>query len=150
MTPAFASWLEHFFESKSATQRAQVEAAKLVATLAVATAAAFVASSLQSGHSRTENLVAAYLIGGSLLSVVAAILLDRSTIIDWNELAVGSATAQFDDEEGEEKELLRLRRLEMVNVLNNDAVVRQVKVATGFVLLLSFASAAFSIGSLLS
>ena len=146
MTTGFSAWLERDFERRSSGQRAQVEAAKLLSTLAIATAAAFVASALQSGHSRSSDVIAAYLIGGSFIAIVAVILLDRSTTVDLRDLELGALMGQLD----EEKELDRLRRDEMISVLNNEAVVRQVRLATGLTLLLALTAAAFAIGSLLS
>jgi hypothetical protein len=146
LTTAFFAWLERDLERRSSSQRAQVEAAKLLSTLAVATAAAFVAGALQVGHSRTGDLVAAYLVGSAFLAVVVVVLLDRSTIVDHQAVLVEAAMGDFD----EEKELKRLRKDAMISILNNDAIVRQVKFATGLTLLLAFTSAAFAISSLLA
>jgi hypothetical protein len=123
-----------------------VEAAKLLSTLAVATAAAFVASALQAGHHRTGDLIAACLVGSAFATVVVVVLLDRSTIVDHQAVLLKRATGHFDDDE----ELKRLRQDAMISILNNDAIVRQVKFATGLTLLLALASAAFAISSLLA
>lgn len=140
----FREWLEQDLERRSSGQRAQVEAAKLLATLGAATAAAFVASALQVERSRTENLTAAWLIGCAFIAVIVVVLLDRSTIVDHQALINEMALGDFDEEQA----LTRLRRDAIINVLNNDAVVRQVKLAAGATLVLAAASAAFAITSL--
>ena len=122
-----------------------MEAAKLLSTLAVATAAAFVATALQTGHSRAGDLTATWLIGCAFLAVVVVVLLDRSTIVDHQAVLNEAALGNFDEEQG----LTKLRKDAMISVLNNDAVVRQVKLAAGLSLLLALASAAFAINSLL-
>jgi hypothetical protein len=141
---AFFSWLEQDLQRRSASQRTQVEAAKLLATLGVATAAVFVASALQVGRSKTDDVTAAWLIGSALLAVVIVVLLDRSTMVDHQALLNEVALGNFD----EEQRLTSLRKDAMISVLNNDAVVRQVRIAAGLALLLAAASAAFAIGSL--
>lgn len=146
MATAFITWLEHDLERRSSSQRAQVEAAKLLSTLAVATAAAFVASALQVGHSRTSDLVAAWLVGIAFAAVVVVVLLDRSTVVDHQAVLLKKATGNFDDDE----ELKKLRQDAMISILNNDTIVRQVKVATSLTLVLAIASAAFAISSLLA
>lgn len=144
MTSPFREWLEQDLERRSSSQRAQVEAAKLLATLGVATAAAFVASALQVGRTRTENLTAAWLIGCAFAAVIVVVLLDRSTIVDHQALLTEMALSEFDEEQA----LTRLRRDAIINVLNNDAVVRQVRFAAGVTLLLALASAVVAITSL--
>lgn len=146
LATAFITWLENDLERRSSSQRVQVEAAKLLSTLAVATAAAFVASALQVGHNKTGNLIAACLVGSAFAAVVVVVLLDRSTIVDHQAVLLEKATGNFDDEE----ELMRLRRDAMISILNNDTIVRQVKFATSATLLLALASAAFAISSLLA
>lgn len=146
LATTFFAWLERNLERRAGSQRAQVETAKLLSTLAVATAAAFVASALQAGNNRTEDLVAASLVGSAFVAVVIVVLLDRSTIVDHQAVLLKRATDDFDDDEV----VMRLRQDAMISILNNDAIVRQVKLATGLTLLLAFASAAFAISSLLS
>lgn len=146
MATTFFAWLERDLERRAGSQRAQVEAAKLLSTLAVATAAAFVATALQAGNNRTEDLIAASLVGSAFVAVVIVVLLDRSTIVDHQAVLLIRATGDFDDEEL----VMRLRQDAMISILNNDAIVRQVKLATGLTLLLALASAAFAISSLLS
>ena len=146
MTTAFLAWLERDLERRSSSQRAQVEAAKLLSTLAVATAAVFVAGALQAGHSRVSDLIAACLIGGAFVAVVVVVILDRSTIVDHQAVLVHAAMGDFD----EEHELRRLRKDAMISILNNDTIVRQVKFATGLTLSLALISAAFAISSLLA
>ena len=145
MAANFHDWLEKDLERRSAIQRTQIEAAKLVATLAVATAAAFIASALQSGHSRTQDVVAVCLIAAAFAAVIAVVLLDRSTVVDHEAMIVGAMLGNFDGE----KELKELEQATIVSILNNDAIVRQVKAATGIVLLLAATSAAFAVASLL-
>lgn len=144
LTSAFLKWLEQDLQTRSSSQRAQVEAAKLLSTLGVATAAAFVASALQVGRSSTEDVTAAWLIGCAFGAVIVVVLLDRSTIVDHQALVNEAALGDFDEGQA----LTRLRRDAMINVLNNDAVVRQVKFAASVTLLLALASAAFAITSL--
>lgn len=144
LTLPFREWLEQDLERRSSSQRAQVETAKLLATLGVATAAAFVASALQVGRSRTEDLTAAWMIGCAFAVVIIVVLLDRSTIVDHQALINEMALGDFDEEQA----LTRLRKDAIINVLNNDAVVRQVKSAAGVTLLLALTSAAFAITSL--
>jgi hypothetical protein len=144
LTSPFREWLEQDLQRRSSSQRAQVEAAKLLSTLGVATAAAFVASALQVGRSRTEDVTAAWLIGCAFAVVIVVVLLDRSTIVDHQALLNEVALGDFDEEQA----LTRLRRDAIINVLNNDAVVGQVKFAAGVTLLLALASAAFAITSL--
>ncbi len=146
MTTAFFTWLERDLERRAGSQRAQVEAAKLLSTLAVATAGAFVASALQAGNNRTEDLVAACLVGSAFVTVVLVVLLDRSTIVDHQAVLLKRATGDFDDSQM----LMKLRQDAMISILNNDAIGRQVKLATGVTLLLALASASFAISSLLS
>jgi hypothetical protein len=142
---SFRDWLEKDLERRSATQRTQIEAAKLLATLAVATAAAFIASALQSGHSRTQDVVAVCLIAAAFAAVIAVVLLDRSTVVDHEAMIVGAMLGNFDGE----KELKELEQASIVSVLNNDTIVGQVKAATGVALLLAATAAAFAVASLL-
>lgn len=142
----FLAWLEKDLERRSASQRTQVEAAKLVSTLAVATAAAFVASALQSGHSRPQEITAVCLIAAAFGAVVAVILLDRSTVVNHERVIVEAALGNFDGG----KELRKLQQDTIISVLNNDAIVRQVKSATTVALLMAAAAAGFAIASLLS
>lgn len=142
---SFHAWLEKDLERRSAIQRTQIEAAKLVATLAVATAAAFIANALQSGHSRTQNVAAVCLIAAAFVAVIAVVLLDRSTVVDHQAMIVGAMLGNYNGE----KELKELEQATIVSVLNNDAIVRQVKAATGVALLLAAAAAAFAVASLL-
>jgi hypothetical protein len=142
---SFRDWLEKDLERRSATQRTQIEAAKLLATLAVATAAAFIASALQSGHSRTQDVVAVCLIAAAFAAVIAVVLLDRSTVVDHEAMIVGAMLGNFDGE----KELKELEQASIVSVLNNDTIVGQVKAATGVTLLLAATAAAFAVASLL-
>ncbi|HEU5390998.1 MAG TPA: hypothetical protein VFV73_34365 [Streptosporangiaceae bacterium] len=121
-----------------------MEAAKLLATLGVATAAAFVASALQVGRNKTDDVAAVWLIGCAFLAVIIVVLLDRSTIVDHQTLLNEVALGNFD----EQQRLTDLRKDAMISVLNNDAVVRQVRFAAGLALLLAAASAAFAINSL--
>lgn len=144
MPTAFISWLEQDLQRRSASQRTQVEAAKLLATLGVATAAAFVASALQVGRNKTDDVAAVWLIGCAFLAVIIVVLLDRSTIVDHQTLLNEVALGNFD----EQQRLTDLRKDAMISVLNNDAVVRQVRFAAGLALLLAAASAAFAINSL--
>lgn len=144
LTSPFRAWLEQDLERRSSSQRAQVEAAKLLATLGVATAAAFVASALQVGRSRTDDVTAAWLIGCAFAVVIVVVLLDRSTIVDHQALLTEMALSDFDEEQA----LTRLRKDAIINVLNNDAVVHQVRVAASVTLLLALASAGFAITSL--
>jgi hypothetical protein len=141
---AFFAWLEQDLQRRSASQRTQVEAAKLLATLGVATAAAFVATALQVGRNEADDVTATWLIGGAFLAVVIVVLLDRSTIVDHQALLNEVALGNFD----EEQRLTSLRKDAMISVLNNDEVVRQVRFAAGLTLLLAAASAAFAIVSL--
>jgi hypothetical protein len=145
---AFFSWLEEDLQRRSASQRTQVEAAKLLATVALATAAAFVASALQVGRDWTCDVTAVWLVGCAFLAVVTVVLLDRTTILDHhallNEVALQMNLGSFD----EAQRLTTLRKDAMISVLNNDAVVRQVRYAAGVTLLLAAASAAFAIYSL--
>ena len=145
MTASFHDWLEKDLERRSATQRTQIEAAKLVATLAVATAAAFVASALQSGHSRTQDVIAVSLIAASFAAVIAVVLLDRSTVVDHEAMIVGAMLGNYNGE----KELKELEQASIVSILNNDAIVRQVKAATGIALIFAATAAAFGVASLL-
>ncbi len=145
MAASFRDWLEKDLERRSAAQRTQIEAAKLVATLAVATAAAFIASALQSGHDRTQNVVAVCLIAAAFAAVIAVVLLDRSTVVDHQAKIVGAMLGNFNSEQ----ELKELEQATIVSVLNNDAIVRQVKTATYVALLLAAAAAAFAVVSLL-
>jgi hypothetical protein len=145
LTQAFQEWLEQDLQRRSSSQRTQVEAAKLLSTLGVATAAAFVASALQVGRSRAEDITAALLIGCALAAVIGVILLDRSTIVDHQALINEATLGDFNEAQA----LTRLRRDAMINVLNNDAVVGQVKFAAGVTLLLALASAAVAITSLI-
>lgn len=144
MPTAFIAWLEQDLQRRAASQRTQVEAAKLLATLGVATAAAFVASALQVGRIETDDVIATWLIGGAFLAVVIVVLLDRSTIVDHQALINEMALGNFD----EEQRLTSLRKDAMISVLNNDEVVRQVRFAAGLTLLLAAASAVFAIVSL--
>lgn len=144
MTSPFWEWLGQDVQTRSSSQRAQVEAAKLLSTLGVATAAAFVASALQVGRNRTEDVTAAWLVGCALVAVITVVLLDRSTIIDHQAVLLKKAVGGFDEEQA----VTMLRQDAIINVLNNDAVVRQVKIAAGIALLLALASAAFAIVSL--
>lgn len=144
MPTAFFSWLEQDLQRRSAGQRTQVEAAKLLATVGVATAAVFVASALQVGRNKTDDVTAAWLIGCAFLAVVMVVLLDRSTVVDHQALLNEVALGNFD----EEQRLTSLRKDAMISVLNNDAVVRQVRFAAGLALLLAAASAVFAINSL--
>ena len=145
MATNFRDWLAKDLERRAATQRTQVEAAKLVSTLAVATAAAFVASALQSGHSQTQDVVAVCLIAAAFAAVVAVVLLDRSTAVNHEAMIVGAMLGNFDGE----AQLKRLEQDTIVSVLNNDAIVRQVKAATSVTLLLAATAAAFAVASLL-
>lgn len=131
-------------QRRSSAQRAQVEAAKLLSTLGVATAAAFVASALQEGRSRIGDIAAAWLIGVAFAAVIVVVLLDRSTIVDHQALLNEVTMGDLD----EERALTTLRKAAILNVLNNDAVVRQVRLAAGVTLLLALASAALAIASL--
>jgi hypothetical protein len=144
LSTAFLAWLEQDLQRRASLQRTQVEAAKLLATLGLVTAAAFVASALQVGHSRTEDVTAAWLIACAFLAVILVVLLDRSTIVDHQALLNEMAMGDFDQERG----LTRLRKDAMISVLNNDTVVRQVRFAAGLTLLIAAASAAFAISSL--
>jgi hypothetical protein len=141
---AFFSWLERDLQQQSASQRTQVEATKLLAMLSLVVAAIFMASALQAGRNRADNITSVWLIGFAFLAMILVIMLDRFTIIDrtavLNEVALGS----IDEEQG----LTRIRKDSMINVLNNDAIVRRVRIAAGVTLLLAVASAAFAIGSL--
>jgi hypothetical protein len=136
--------MEEDLQRRSSAQRAQVEAAKLLSTLGVATAAAFVASALQEGRSRTGDIAAAWLIGVAFAAVIVVVLLDRSTIVDHQALLNEVTMGDLD----EERALTTLRKAAILNVLNNDAVVRQVRLAAGVTLLLALASAALAIDSL--
>lgn len=144
MPTAFFTWLEEDLQRRSAMQRTQVEAAKLLSTLGVATAAVFVGSALQVGRNRSEDVTAAWLIACAFVSVVLVILLDRSTIADHKTLLYEAGLGNFDEQQG----LTRLRKDAMISVLNNDAVVRQVRIVAALTLLLAVASAAFAISSL--
>src|SRR5207302_794736 len=137
-------WLEQDLQRRSFSQRAQVEAAKLLSTLGVATAAAFVASALQVGRQEADDAAAAWLIGCAFVGVVIVVLLDRTTIVDHQTLLNRLALGNFD----EGQELITLRKDAMISILNNDAVVRQVRFAAGVTLLLAVTSAAFAINSL--
>ena len=145
MAASFHDWLEKDLERRSATQRTQVEAAKLVSTLALATAAAFVAGALQSGHSKTQNVVAVCVIAAAFASVLAVVLLDRSTVVNHEAVLVRAALGNFDGE----KEMEKLELDTIISVLNNDTIVGQVKAATGVALLMAATSAAFAVASLL-
>jgi hypothetical protein len=136
--------MEEDLQRRSSAQRAQVEAAKLLSTLGVATAAAFVASALQEGRSRIGDIAAAWLIGVAFAAVIVVVLLDRSTIVDHQALLNEVTLGDLD----EERALTTLRKAAILNVLNNDAVVRQVRLAAGVTLLLALASAALAIASL--
>jgi len=146
LSTAFRTWLEQDLQRRSSVQRTQVEAAKLLATLGLATAAAFVASALQVGHNRIEDVTAVWLIVCAFVSVVLVVLLDRSTIVDHQALLNEVYLGSLDEEQG----LTRLQNDAMISVLNNDTVVLQVRFATGLTLLLAAASAAFAISSLVS
>ena len=76
--------------------------------------------------------------------MIIVVLLDRSTMVYYEALLNEVALGDFDEEQA----LTRLRRDAMINVLKNDAVARQVKIAAGVTLLLALASAAFAITSL--
>jgi hypothetical protein len=136
--------MEEDLQRRSSAQRAQVEAAKLLSTLGVATAAAFVASALQEGRSRIGDIAAAWLIGVAFAAVIVVVLLDRSTIVDHQALLNEVTLGDLD----KERALTTLRKAAILNVLNNDAVVRQVRLAAGVTLLLALASAALAIASL--
>lgn len=146
MADAFLDWLADDLRRRSATQRAQVEAAKLLAALGLASAGGFVASALEVGNHQGYEIAASVLVAATFLAVVVVVLLDRTTVADHEAIMVRAAMGEFDDHSA----LKALQRDEMISVLNNDAVVRQVRWGTGVALLLALASAVVAVYSMLT
>jgi hypothetical protein len=146
VTDVFVEWLENDLQRRSATQRGQVEAAKLLAALGLASAGTFVASALEVNRHRSLELAASLLIGATFLAVVLVVLLDRTTVPDHEAIIIRAGLGDLPDD----GRLKDLQREAMISVLNNDAVVRQVRWSTGVALLLALASAVLAVCSLLA
>jgi len=145
MGHAYLDWLETQADRELARQRAQVDTAKLLATLAVGVAATLVATALQVGRAASAwDKVAVGMLGGAFGAVILVVLADRISQV--NHLNVVSQSVI----EGWSQTQLatKLQALTIAAVDSNEAPVRAVRRLAVIQVLISAASAGAAIVSL--
>jgi hypothetical protein len=106
-------------------QRAQADAAKLIATFVDGVAAAVVAAALQVGLPRTDLQWAAGLLGGGIILTVAVIVLDRISEADYKSILAETQIRGW----SEERLLSELRLNNIAASGDNQKVLREVWIA---------------------
>lgn len=145
MNAASAEWLDRQVDRLTAGQRAAVDTAKLVATFAVAVAAALVGSALEVGRPSTGDHWALWLLGGSVVLGILVVLLDRVAVADHAAVLERAVLSAWDEDR-----LVKELRIAGVKAANaNDGVVRDVRIALAAQLLVTLAAGGLAGASLL-
>lgn len=142
---AYDDWLDQHISRSIDRQRAQVETAKLLVTFATGVAAALVSASLQVHGKNWQNLVASSVFAASVIATVAAVLRDRLTEADRDQVATQALSAGLTD-----VEILRELRAAALAAWNvNETVVRGVRRLVAVQLLLAGVASSFAIWSMI-
>lgn len=126
MSLSIDEWKERSLDRQSGSQRSHVETAKLLCTLGIASAATLVSTALQVGLNRGLAIAGTYFAALGFLLVIAALLLDRITVVDHDSLISDAVTRG-----SVEQEIVRALQIEYaISVRNNDSVVLNVRIAS--------------------
>ena len=124
MAHTIEEWLEADADRAMSRQRAQADAAKLVATFVVGIVATLVATSFQVGSPLSDNRWEAVLLAASVILTAMVVFLDRISEADRNAILAEAQVRHWD-----KQELLTELRMNLIAASkDNQKVLREVRI----------------------
>ena len=145
MHDSIAAWVEANADRVQARQKAQADAAKLIATFIVAVAASLVAAQLQEKTSAVFDRWSVILLAVSTVLAVMVVLLDRLSEADHLEILEEARLLGWDNE----TLLGELRLNSVAAARDNEKVLREVRIALLVQFVCAIAGGAVAVAGLL-